>query len=458
MHYPWWYVPHLTAPMLIAVIATLHVLVSHYAVGGGLFLAVEINHAYRKKDRVYLDYLKRHTAFFILLTVVFGAISGVGIWWTMGLASPFATEFLIRTFVFGWATEWVFFVVELTAAFLLFYCWDSLSEKAHVAIARIYALAAWISLVLITGITAFMLNPGGWIDNRNFWTGFFNPQFLPQTIARTGGALLLTSLYVYFHASIMVKDSNMRDMIASRSARPALLGAAMVTVGGVWWFYYLPDSSKYLIESVASLNILMALIFAVTIVVFFFLYFGPYRNPGWLSPGFAGALLLFGIAAVSTGEFIREAVRKPYIIYNVMLGNQITPEEVQQLRTGGYLNGGIWTRAYACKYYPDACGDNTVNENRLLALPSEERVKLGEVLFQYHCNDCHASGVGYSAVGPLLRGRPRNQVLSLVRNLDTYLFMPPWAGSDKEAELLTDYLMSIAPSKPKSGDMRLGYK
>ena len=41
MHYPWWYVPYLTAPMLIAVISVVHVLVSHYAVGGGLFLAVE---------------------------------------------------------------------------------------------------------------------------------------------------------------------------------------------------------------------------------------------------------------------------------------------------------------------------------------------------------------------------------------------------------------------------------
>ena len=41
MHYPWWYVPYLTAPMLIGIIAVVHVLVSHYAVGGGLFLAVE---------------------------------------------------------------------------------------------------------------------------------------------------------------------------------------------------------------------------------------------------------------------------------------------------------------------------------------------------------------------------------------------------------------------------------
>jgi AGZA family xanthine/uracil permease-like MFS transporter len=35
---------------------------------------------------------------FILLTVVYGAITGVGIWWTIGLASPLATEALIHIF------------------------------------------------------------------------------------------------------------------------------------------------------------------------------------------------------------------------------------------------------------------------------------------------------------------------------------------------------------------------
>jgi cytochrome bd ubiquinol oxidase subunit I len=457
MHYPWWYIPHLTAPMLIAVIATVHVLVSHYAVGGGLFLAVEVGYAYRNKNKAYLDYLKRHAGFFILLTVVFGAITGVGIWWTIGLASPLATELLIRTFVFGWATEWVFFVIELSAAFIFYYYWGKLSEKTHVAIGWIYALAAWISLVLITGITAFMQNPGSWVDNQNFWTGFFNPQFIPQTIARTGGALLLTSLYVYLHASLVIKDSRMRDMIASRSARPALLGAVMITVGGIGWYYFLPESSKVILASVASLNILVALIFALTIITFFLLYFGPYRNPGWLSPGFAGALLLFGIAAFSTGEFIREAVRKPYIIYNVMFGNQVMPEEIAKLRSGGYLNGGLWTKAYTSKYYPDVSVNNIIMENELGQITEEkDRLRLGQVIFQYHCNNCHAAEVGYSAAGPLLRGRSRNQVRTMVDHLDTYLFMPPWAGNDKEAELLTDYLMSIAPPKP--GGMRLGSK
>jgi cytochrome bd-type quinol oxidase subunit 1/mono/diheme cytochrome c family protein len=455
MHYPWWYVQDLTAPMLIAVISVVHVLVSHYAVGGGLFLAVEVGHAYRTKDKDYLAYLKRHAAFFVLLTVVFGAITGVAIWWTIGLASPLATEWLIRIFVFGWATEWVFFVVELAAAFLFFYYWGRLSEKTHVTIGWIYALSAWISLVLITGITAFMLNPGGWLEHKNFWVAIFNPEFLPQTVARTGGALLLSSLYVYLHASLTIKDAKMRDMIGARSARPALLGAVLITVGGLGWYYFLPESAKAALTSAAVLNVLMFIIFALTIVVFFLLYLGPYKNPGWLSPGFAIALFLFGLAAFSTGEFIREAVRKPYVVYNVVLGNQILPSEVAEMRDAGYLESGIWTKAYVKQHFPGVMQDGVIQQSKLKTLPPLDRVQLGEVLFQYHCNDCHAVERGYSAVGPLLRGKSRDTVASMVKNLhETQFFMPPWSGTSEEAEIVTDYLMTISPQQPQG--MRLG--
>ena len=160
MHYPWWYVPYLTAPMLIGIIAVVHVLVSHYAVGGGLFLAVETSYAHRTGNKDYLAYLHRHARFFVLLTVVFGAITGVGIWWTIGLASPLATGLLIRTFVFGWATEYVFFIIEIVSAFIFYYYWGRLSPRVHSIIVWIYGLSAWISLVLITAITGFMLDPG----------------------------------------------------------------------------------------------------------------------------------------------------------------------------------------------------------------------------------------------------------------------------------------------------------
>jgi cytochrome d ubiquinol oxidase subunit I len=455
MHYPWWHVNLLTAPMLIAVISVLHVLVSHYAVGGGLFLAVETGYAYRTQNKAYLEYLKHHAAFFILLTVVFGAITGVGIWWTIGLASPKATEMLIRIFVFGWATEWVFFVLELTSAFLFFYYWGKLPPRIHVLIGWIYALSAWISLVLITGITAFMLHPGQWLETKDFWSAFFNPQFLPQTVARTGGALLLSSLYVYLHASLTIRDTAQRDMLGARSTRPALLGAILVTAGGAGWYFWLPPSAKAALTAAAALNLLMVLLFALTIIVFFLLYLGPYRNPGWMTPGFAVALFLFGTAAFSTGEFVREAVRKPYVLYNVVFGNQITPDEVPQFRGQGYLESGLWTKPFVAGHYPQAMQDGVISPARLLKLPHPDRVQLGEVLFMYHCNDCHAIEKGYSAVGPLLIGKSREMIFLTVEHLDeAQFFMPPWAGTPEEAELLTDYLMTIAPQTPEG--MRLG--
>jgi cytochrome d ubiquinol oxidase subunit I len=460
MHYPWWHVPHLTAPMLIAAISVVHVLVSHYAVGGGLFLAAETSYAYDHRDQHYLAYLKRHARFFILLTVVFGAITGVGIWWTIGLASPLATEALIRTFVFGWAIEWVFFVIEIVSAMIFYYYWGRLPERTHVLIGWIYAAAAWISLVLITAITAFMLNPGSWQPGHSFWAAMLNPQFIPQTITRTGGALLLSSIYVYLHASLTIKDSRLRDLIGSRSARPALLGAIGITVGGIGWYLFLPEPAKDVLGSAAALNILAALIFALTIAVFILLYLGPYRNPGWLSPGFAAALFLFGLAAFSTGEFIREAVRKPYIVYDQVLGNQVRKDELLQLRRQGYLQSGIWTSAFVRQNYPKllvedpAGGGNArrrIDEARLLDLPPKDQVVLGQVLFQYHCNDCHAVSRGYSAVGPLLQGRTREMIAQLIQDLHkTQLAMPPWSGTPEEAQVLAAYLDQI-PRRGRDG-------
>ena len=456
MHYPWWYVPIITSPMLIALVSVIHVLVSHYAVGGGLFLAVETAHAYRTQDREYLKYLKGHAKFFVWVTVVFGAITGVGIWWTIGLASPLATEVLIRTFVFGWATEWVFFVVEVASAFIFLYYWGRLPEKTHATVGWIYAIAAWISLVLITGITAFMLHPGAWLtpNTRSFWTGFFNPQFLPQTIARTGGSLLLSSLYIYLHASVVMRQKRLYELIAKRSTRPALLGAVLVLFGGLGWYAFLPESAKAALDAASVLNVLTVLLFALTVVVFVLLYLGPYRNPAWLSPGFAMALLLFGVAAFSTGEFIREAVRKPYVLYNVVLSNQIYPEQVSKLRSTGYLEGGMWTKEYVRQHYPqvlvlDSANKQRIDSQKLLKLSPQEQIALGQVIFQYHCNDCHAIDFGYSAIAPLLRGRTEADILHMIENLDHVPFyMPPWAGTREEAIVLAAYLTSIAPTRP----------
>ena len=100
------------------------------------------------------------------------------------------------------------------------------------------------------------------------------------------------------------------------------------------------------------------------------------------------------------------------------------------------------------RHYPQAIAHGRIDGGKLLRLPHPDRVALGEVLFQHHCNDCHATTEGYSAAGALLRGRSRDLVHVIVEHLEAVYFMPPWCGTSEEAELMTDYLMSINPPRP----------
>jgi hypothetical protein len=118
MNYPVWELTYSGGGLLMVIIAVVHVYVAHFAVGGGLFLVLTEMKAYRENDADILAYVKSHTRFFLLLSMVFGGITGVGIWFTISLLSPTATSTLVHTFVFGWATEWVCFLAEIVALFI----------------------------------------------------------------------------------------------------------------------------------------------------------------------------------------------------------------------------------------------------------------------------------------------------------------------------------------------------
>ncbi|MDO4549834.1 MAG: cytochrome ubiquinol oxidase subunit I [Planctomycetia bacterium] len=456
MDYLWWYVPVITSPMLIALIATIHVIISHYAVGGGLFLAWELTHAYREKNEDYINYLHSHAKFFVLLTVVMGAITGVGIWWTIGLASPLATEMLINIFVFGWATEWVYFVVELVAAFLFLYLWGTLPRKQHLIIGWIYALAALCSLIIITGITGFMLHPGeewlkitaGETASSNFFAAFLNPQFLPQTLARTGAALVLTGVYVLLHASITLKGEHvrLRRFIVERAGQFTIFGILIAIPGIIWTYSQLPDSAKLSIFRAAALTIFTGIGAAAGGLLLLMLLLVIWK-PHWLSPVAGIAMFCMALGALACGEFVREAVRKPYVVYDLVLSNQILKHKVPDIQRNGILHSGFWTRQYIQRKFPDVLNsDGTFSLERL---PQEKRLEVGRVVFMHHCNDCHADAAGYSPLSFLASSRTRAEKLHAIKNLDSMIYnMPPWCGNDQEAELLADYLESVTTKYP----------
>ena len=201
MNYPIWELP--AAGLLIAFVAIVHVFISHFAVGGGLFLVVLERRARRTHDAALLAYTRRHSRFFVLVTLVAGVVTGVGIWFTIGLVHPSATSSLIQLFVWFWAIEWTFFATEIAAALVYFYGWDRLDARTHLAVGWVYVCSAWMSLVVINGILTFMLTPGAWPVTGDIWDAFFNPTYWPALVTRTLAAVGLAGLYALLTASWM---------------------------------------------------------------------------------------------------------------------------------------------------------------------------------------------------------------------------------------------------------------
>jgi len=137
MNYPVWEIPYLGGASLIALIATAHVVLAHLAVGGSLFLVLMERKAIRERDPRILAYLRQHARLFFFITLVPGALTGVGIWFSIGLVSPWATSSLIHIFVWAWATEWALFLLEIVAALIYYYGWDRLSQPTSVWVGSI---------------------------------------------------------------------------------------------------------------------------------------------------------------------------------------------------------------------------------------------------------------------------------------------------------------------------------
>ncbi|MFR0874920.1 MAG: hypothetical protein ACLSHC_10205 [Bilophila wadsworthia] len=101
MELPVWHFVGIGSGLIIGIVSVLHVFVAQFAVGGGIYLVWMERKAYRDGAPEILQWLERHTHFFLLLTMVFGGLSGVGIWFTMSVVNPGATSMLIHNFVFS---------------------------------------------------------------------------------------------------------------------------------------------------------------------------------------------------------------------------------------------------------------------------------------------------------------------------------------------------------------------
>jgi cytochrome bd-type quinol oxidase subunit 1 len=440
MNYPFWDIPILGSGWVIGIIAIFHVMISQFAVGGGLYLPMAERKAMRMKNpQLRADWLKQlasYSKFFLILTGVFGTISGVGIWFAIGLTAPEATSTLIHNFVFGWAMEWVFFMVELATIAVYYYTWGRVDEKLHLAVGWVYAGASIFTLIIINGILTFMLTPGDvWLsvagtgqEASKFWYAFFNPTYWPSLFLRACVCCALAGVWALITASRIDGDQqpalktslvrwSVKWLVPSFVATPFLM---------IWYLWMVPASQQALltlgIDTIGSgtfsiITRIALLIIMTSATIVGVAYFLAYRNPLEFNLSHALAVLLLALIATGAGEYSREMLRKPYVIGRWMYSNGVRVPYVARINQEGYLEHSMWTWSGSASSY-----------------------SRGEAIFRGECGSCHTLG-GYRPLKSLLAGRDRANIESFITMLHEYKpdspyhrFMPPMVGTQRPGQ------------------------
>ena len=422
MNYPVWDLGAMGGGFLIALIAVIHVFVSHFAVGGGLFLVMLEKKAYREDSPAILAFVKTHTKFFLLLTMVFGGLTGVAIWFIMTLLNPAASSALIHNFVFGWAIEWVFFLGEIIALIIYLQTFGKMAKARHLIIGWLYFIFAWLSLLTITGIIGFMLTPGEWLATGDFWDGYFNPTLWPQVFFRTFLCLMLAGLYGFVTATF-IKDEKLRDTMVRYCAKWLLIPYLLFLASAYWYVQALPAplADKLFVQS-PELVLYGKLFAGFTGLLFLVGLLMAAATPGRFGKILAFVFLAIGLMSMGSFEFIREGGRRPWIIYEYMYSNSILKSELAAVQKRGLLASAKWTE------FKEINADN--------------QIQAGRELYRLSCLPCHSIG------GPLKdirRFTASYDEFGLVQKIGalglTESYMPPFAGNDSEKEALAAYIV-----------------
>jgi mono/diheme cytochrome c family protein len=417
LNYPIWQLGY-PGGMLIALIAILHVFVSHFAIGGGAYLVVSESRAYKTNDEGMLEYVKRHSQFFALLTLVFGAVTGVGIWFTIGLVSPEGTSSLIHTYVWAWASEWVFFVVEITAAILYAKTWEKLDRRAHLTLGWIYFVSAWMSLFIINGIITYQLTPGKWIQTHGFWDGFFNPTFWPSLFTRTAMSLLLAGVFGY--VTLSRRDSGTRDRLVRWSSGWLLAGAIALPAFLAWYFTKVPGFSRgYFSGLIAMKHGVRGGIAFASILVLIALV--SIWKPRAMKVPLITVAVICALGLMGSGEYMREFVRKPWVINGVIYANDVRAANIPALQQDG-----------AAAHAKFVAVDSKVDD-------------YGRQLFVLECSACHSID-GYRGMRKRVSGWDADFAKEMLAHMDKMRApMPQFGGNEEDRIALGKYLAALNP-------------
>jgi len=404
--------------LVIGGVGILHVFLSQFAIGGGMLLWYfeRLGQRGHQDARTFVDgYFK----VLVLVSFVVGALTGVAMWFTTIQVGARTIGLMLDEFHWLWATEWVWFAIEITAGYAFYRYGPRLTGRVRLRFLALYALASWMSLLWINGILAWQLTPGRWLDGGGVWAGFWNPSFWPSLVFRTAVSTTLAALVGCIVINTMGLPRDRKAALirhASRFAAPI----AVMPLLALWFFAVLPaDSRSWLLGGSMPMTMFVGVAAGASLLIGGYVIVGLILQRLYINGATATLLLGLAFGATAAGEFVREGARKPYTVRGVLYSTSIRPGEVAALRASGATAGD----PYPLK----------------TSYPSEQLAR-GAKVERALCDSCHTMR-GANALVELTRTWTDDQLRQNLAKLQrTKGFMPPFAGNALDVEALVQLL------------------
>lgn len=418
--------------MVIGGLGIFHVFLAQFAIGGGMLMAYFQWLAMTGREPAARGVLDTYFRYLVLVSFVVGAVTGVAMWFTSIQVSPGTIGKMVDVFHWVWATEWIFFWIEVVAGYAFYRYAHVLSDRTRLALLVIYSIAGWGSLFWINGILSWQLTPGEWAQTGSVWAGFFNATFWPSLLYRTVACMVIAGLV----AAVVVNTTPAlgqaeRTRLIHRTARFMMPVVAMPLLGA-WFLAAMPaDSRAWVLGGSIAMTLFMNIAVGASVLVGGYIVIGLWRQKLYINGATATLLLALSFGASAGGEFVREGVRKPYTIREVLYSNSITPADVAHLRQVGCTTDDPFPLRDAAEY-PDA------------------QLKLGALAFRAQCSVCHTVS-GINGLTHLMGAWKIDQQRMNVAQLQwTKGFMPPFAGTPQELEGLVQFIRWESAGRPAS--------
>lgn len=438
--FPTWYEPAIGSGWVIGLIATIHVLFSHTAVGAAILFAVLAWIGARDNRPELIDFIRKYGLFLLVFSYILGSITGPGIWYSTTVGSPRGISALIHNFVWKWATEWVFFVIEVIGVYMLVYLAGKLERRTYMKVAVIFGLTSYTTMLAIVGILSFMMMPGRpeqWFAEGGYLYGFYGPNTFAQLMIRTAFMFTMTAVVGGIVAAGL-KDEVFKRWLLKRLAIVGGLSAIVGMSLYPWYLGTLPSIAHLVMENrlpdyfTPSILIVLGAMLAYFAMTFF--------RPKLVTATVAGfATLAILVLGLWPGETVRESVRKPYIAGQYLYSNQVIGHDVPGMGVKSEiptLEKVGFTHAHV--FWPDSQKEIT----------RENTMEVGRNLAITACSNCHS--LSDTGIRPLKNYFPKQADVEGIR---TYLlgalatgntmYMPQIPLQDDEAEALAVFIASL---------------